>query len=334
MTKNRSGLFYVAVIVLAVILLCQGQSISGNMAAIGEEAVREASIGAALIPEKVEAEEGEAAEENISSLLLPRTYENAMLVTAEGAISDYLWPEDENTDDGADQDEVDIDSIATRTYTVTGKPNVLIYHTHTTEAYRQDGSYTYKASGDSRTEETDKNIVAVGEELRRQLEAQGFSVIHDTTDHEPPKLATSYSRSLETMEMYREKYPDMDIYIDVHRDAANVETQQDDVVVIDGERCARLMFVVGTGEGKSGNGYSPKPNWTANYALAKSICSKLDEIDANFTRDIRVKTGRYNQHVTDMCLLVEVGHNANTLDEALNSMKHLAKSMRAVITPA
>ena len=124
------------------------------------------------------------------------------------------------------------------------------------------------------------------------------------------------------MQAYREKYPDMDLYIDVHRDAANVEENQDDVVVIDGKRCARLMFVVGKGEK-----YDEKTDFESNYALASAISEKLEAIQSGFTRDIRVKTGRYNQHISDMCLLVEVGHNANTLEEAENSMPYLAQAI-------
>ena len=265
----------------------------------------------------------------IETLLVPnneeetKETEETRQATADGDLSDFLVPETEHGDDDLSQ-KGDTASTTKKDFSVSGKPNILIYHTHTTEAYRQDGDYTYKETGESRTEETDKNIVQVGEDLKKELEALGFNVIHDTTDHEPPKLATAYSRSVKTMEAYREKYPDMDMYIDVHRDAANVEENQDDVVEIDGKRCARLMFVVGTGEK---GGYTEKPDFDSNYALAQAISSQLEEIKSGFTRDIRVKTGRYNQHISDMCLLVEVGHNANTLQEAENSMPYLAKAI-------
>ncbi|MBQ9941758.1 MAG: stage II sporulation protein P [Christensenellaceae bacterium] len=205
--------------------------------------------------------------------------------------------------------------------------NVLIYHTHTTEAYRQTDDCTYVESGQSRTAEADRNIQRVGEELKTQLEALGFGVIHDTTDHEPPKLATAYSRSEVTMLANKEKYPDIDLFIDLHRDAANVQTQQDDVVTVDGQRCARIMCVVGKGEK-----YDQKPNWQANYSLAQAVCAELEGARKGFTRPIRLKPGRYNQHISDMCLLIEVGHNANTLGEALCSMPHLAKAIADVVS--
>ena len=44
-------------------------------------------------------------------------------------------------------------------------------------------------------------------------------------------------------------------------------------------------------------------------------------------RDIRVKTGRYNQHISNQCLLIEVGHNSNTLDEALAAVEYFAAAV-------
>ena len=211
-------------------------------------------------------------------------------------------------------------------FAVSGEKHVLIYHTHTTEAYRMDGADAYVESGFSRTRNMEQNIVRVGEALRERLEEKGFRVIHDTTDHEPPKLATAYSRSEQTMQHYREKYPDMDLYIDLHRDAADVEKNKDDVAVIDGKRCARIMFVVG-----KGTKYEKKPDFDRNYALAEKLTAELASYDARLVRKIRVKEGRYNQHLADMSLLIEVGHNANTLQDALNSTAYLAEAIAKVI---
>ena len=44
-----------------------------------------------------------------------------------------------------------------------------------------------------------------------------------------------------------------------------------------------------------------------------------------------VKTGRYNQHVSPNSLLIEVGNNMNTLDEALASMPALADAIYTVL---
>ena len=171
-------------------------------------------------------------------------------------------------------------------------------------------------------------MVAVGEKLAECLRSYGIAVIHDTTDHEPPKLATSYSRSLKTMEKYRDKYPSITMYIDLHRDSFGKNpTEPADFVTINGRQCARLMFVVGTGKGATGTGYGQMPDFDSNYALADRITNTLNGIDPGLTRDIRVKPGRYNQHISNQCLLVEVGHNANTFEQALNSIDYLAAAI-------
>jgi stage II sporulation protein P len=205
------------------------------------------------------------------------------------------------------------------------EPRILIYHTHTTEAYRQTQEYVYVASGDSRTMENDKNIVAVGERLTQLLrDKYGISVIHDTTNHEPPKLGTSYSRSVKTMEAYKTRYPSITMFIDIHRDASS---DTEDYIVIDGRRVARMMFVVGTGEGATGTGFKEMPDFESNFSLAKRIMEQLLKVDPRLMRDIRVKTGRYNQHISNQCLLVEIGHNSNTLDEALAAVDYLAAAI-------
>ena len=203
------------------------------------------------------------------------------------------------------------------------QPTILIYHTHTTEAYTQTEQNRYTESGEWRTTDNTKNVVAVGEALKEILERDyGFLVIHDTTDHEPPKLATAYERSLVTMQTYHERYPSIVLFLDLHRDAYTAESAPTDYLTVDGTETARLMFVVGKGEK-----YAEKPYFEADYALAQRISQHLNSIAEKLARPVRVKTGRYNQHVAPNCLLVEVGHNANTLEQAIASMPYLAESI-------
>ena len=203
------------------------------------------------------------------------------------------------------------------------KPTILIYHTHTTEAYTQTETETYREAGKWRTKDNTKNVVAVGEALKDILEREyGFHVIHDTTDHAPPKLATAYERSLMTMEKYHEEYPSIILFIDLHRDAYATDHAPCDYLIINGVETARLMLVVGKGEK-----YDDKPYYESNIAFAKRITDHLNSIESDLCRPIRVKTGRYNQHVAPNCILVEVGHNANTLSQAMAAMPYLAESI-------
>jgi stage II sporulation protein P len=114
------------------------------------------------------------------------------------------------------------------------------------------------------------------------------------------------------------------MFIDIHRDASS---DTEDYIVIDGRRVARMMFVVGTGEGATGTGFKEMPDFESNFSLAKRIMEQLLKVDPRLMRDIRVKTGRYNQHISNQCLLVEIGHNSNTLDEALAAVDYLAAAI-------
>ena len=205
-------------------------------------------------------------------------------------------------------------------------PQILIYHTHTREAYLETDVAVYNA-GDWQTTQSSHSVVAVGEVLKAELESYGFSVIHDTTDHVPPSQSSSYSRSLQTMKEYAKKYPTIRIFIDVHRDAYNnLEAGSKDFVTVNGEECARMMFVVDNGEG-----YSVKPDYESNYKLSQAITIELENIRKGFTRPIRIKSHSHNQNVSDMCLLIELGHNANTLEQAKNAAKYAALAMSRVV---
>ncbi len=216
-------------------------------------------------------------------------------------------------------------------------PTVLIYHTHDSEAYRQTPDSTYEPSGDCRTYDNEFNVYAVGEELKRILfEEYGITAVHAPEKHELPLITTAYSRSLETMVKYKERYPSLEMFIDLHRDGVADTGYEDDYVTVDGLDCARMMFVVGTGKSGKTSQYGPTetegiaaemPDFESNYALACRLTETLLSYNERFMRNIRVKSGKYNQQVSNKCLLVEVGHNANTLEQAKNSMIYLAKAI-------
>lgn len=202
-------------------------------------------------------------------------------------------------------------------------PAILIYHTHTTEAYTQTENETYRESSKWRTNDASRNMIAVGETLKEILETQyGIHVIHDMTDHEPPKLATAYERSLATMERYHKEYPSIVLFIDLHRDAYDTTNAPCDYLTVNGIETARLMLVVGRGEK-----YEDKPYFDSNIRFAERITEHLNSIAPKLCRPIREKKGRYNQHVAPNCILIEVGHNANTLSQAKAAMPYLAESI-------
>ena len=206
-------------------------------------------------------------------------------------------------------------------------PQVLIYSTHTHEAYAKTNGEDYVEAAKWRTTNNDYNIVRVGDALSAELAAKfGIAVIHDKSDSEVPVLATAYDRSLRIVQKNMEQYKDLKIIIDLHRDAFNASISPN-TVTINSVKAARVMFVIGTGEGKTGVGFSLRPDWKVNLALAQAVNDNLKKLDTQLSRDISIKTGRYNQHLSSGAILIEVGNNMNTLDEVLATVPFLAQAI-------
>ncbi len=210
-------------------------------------------------------------------------------------------------------------------------PQVLIYHTHTHEAYTKTAGQNYVESAQWRTTNNDYNIVKVGEELAKVLwEKYGIAVLHDTTDTEAPKLGTAYARSLKVAQKDLDANPSLKLLIDLHRDAYNTGIDPS-AATIDGVKVARVMTVIGTGEGKTGTGFAIRPDWQKNKKVADDIISRLKQFSADLTRGTDMKTQRYNQHLSTGSVLIEVGHNKNTLDEALAAVPYLAEAIAGTL---
>ncbi len=216
--------------------------------------------------------------------------------------------------------------------TATG-PVIMLYSTHSNESYRKVDGQVYKEMVNSNTMNTSYNILRVNRELSTLLaDTHHLPIYFCNTDHEQGKYyTTSYERSLKSITQAMEDYPALRVFLDIHRDSAK-EGNEDDYVMIDGKACARVMFVVGTGEGRTGTGFKIKPNWESNLALAELFTEEINRIAPGLCKKVRINTGRYNQHVSDTALAIEVGHNQNTLEEALNAMPYLAQGINNVLT--
>lgn len=199
---------------------------------------------------------------------------------------------------------------------------VLIYHTHTWEAFEQEEGNRYQETEKWRSKDNAFNMVAVGDALTSALEALGCTVVHDETAFEPPDLNTAYQRSLEMLEGRQEAGEAYDLYIDLHRDAVASASTLKRTVNVAGEEVARFMVLVGKGQG-----YAEKPDWEANYAVAERLTQSLNYQVEGLCRDIKVKTGRFNQHIAPCCVLIECGLNFNTLEEVLRGIPYLAQAI-------
>lgn len=200
------------------------------------------------------------------------------------------------------------------------RPSILIYHTHTHEAYEQTASDQYVAIEAWRTTDHDHSVVRVGSELATLLRERGFEVVHDTTDHEQNDLKTAYTRSLATLEGYDRSF---DLYIDLHRDAFIESTE---TTTSDEQSPARLMCLIGNGEG-----FSVKPYYEENLLFAEALTDRINALSPGLCKDVLVKDGRYNQNIGVFSILVEVGHNRNTLHEALAALPYLAEGIESLL---
>ena len=208
-------------------------------------------------------------------------------------------------------------------------PQILILHTHGSEAYTPAGSETIVWSGDHRTTDTRCNVVRVGDEMAEVFGQAGISVLHDRTLYDYPSYAGAYDRSLVAIQNYLKQYPSIRFILDVHRDA--IEDGQGNqykvVSAIDGEgTAAQLSIVVGS----DGSGLT-HPNWIENLRLAVAIQENILAKYPTLMRPVLLRNSRYNQHATAGSLLVEVGSAGNSPEEAVLAGRLFAERMAEVL---
>lgn len=209
-----------------------------------------------------------------------------------------------------------------------GGPKVLIVHTHTSESYAPSEAFNYTPTDNVRTEDNNFNVVRVGDEIEKELLKNGISVIHDPSLNDYPSYNGSYTKTLGVIEDNLEKYPSIEIVLDVHRDF----TERDDgtalkpVTTIDGQKAAQMMFVVGT---DAMDLYHP--NWKHNLSFALKINQKLNQLYPMLTRCVNIRTERFNQHMTKGSMILEMGSHCNTLDEVLPTGRYVAQAIAAVL---
>ena len=205
-------------------------------------------------------------------------------------------------------------------------PQILIVHTHGSEAYTPDGADIYTPSDqNARTLETQYNVVRVGNEMKEVFEEMGLSVVHDEALYDYPQYNGAYSRSGVSISAYLEQYPTISIVLDVHRDALVGEdgTVYKAVTEIDGQQTAQVMLVLGSG--------SEHPNYLENLTLAARIQKRLDTLYPTLARPMTLRGSVYNQNLTPGSLLVEVGTHGNTLQEALRAARYFAQAAGQVL---
>ena len=212
-----------------------------------------------------------------------------------------------------------------------GEPQVLILHTHGSEAYTPVPGTEIVWSGDYRTTDYRYNVVRVGDEMAEVLGEAGISVLHDRTLYDYPNYTGAYDRALAAIQKYLERYPSIRFVLDVHRDAIEdgQGNQYKAVSEVEGLGVSAQMSLV---IGSDGSGLE-HPGWLENLRLAAAVQQDILEQYPTLMRPVLLRNSRYNQHATKGSLLIEVGAAGNSPEEAVLAGRLFAKNMIAVLRP-
>ena len=193
------------------------------------------------------------------------------------------------------------------------KPEILIYHSHTTENYN---------AKEPESSDENTNVVGVGDVLSKELEENyGISVIHDKTDH-CISYNDSYTRSGETVDKYLKQYGDFKMIIDLHRDS--IEDKSVTTTQVYGMSASKIMFV----NAKNSTRYDK------NKELTEKVFNKTSELFPSLP--IKILTynrgkNAFNQSKSDGSLLFEIGSHTNTPEESKVTAECMARVIAEIL---
>lgn len=208
------------------------------------------------------------------------------------------------------------------------KPAVLIFHSHTSEGYEMIERDWFAQGYNARSNDENRNVVRVGTEIANYLTELGYTVIHDKTIHDK-SYSDSYSKSRKTVAKHLEEHPEIQIVLDIHRDSMtqNNGDKIKPVNTIKGKKAAQLMIITGAEEGKVEN----FPDWEYNLRFALQLQKKCETMFPGLMRPVLFSQRKYNMDMTRFSLLIEMGSEANTLEEACYSGRMLAAALASLM---
>ena len=197
-------------------------------------------------------------------------------------------------------------------------PTMLIYHTHAGETYSDSPEGNYHSQNNK-----DKSVVEIGTLLTEQLNQKGWGIAHSTKYHDYPQFTKSYINSLDTVKTMLNNYKSINIALDLHRDGRDLKTEDDMkkesermTTTYKGEKVAKFFFVVGM----------KNENINEVQSLAEDITkfaqSKYPELVLPI---VKKQHGKFNQYMAKNHMLIEIGSNGTSSDEAKASVKYVAE---------
>ena len=197
---------------------------------------------------------------------------------------------------------------------VTSEDDVLvgIYHTHNAESYAGNGQREREAPGQS------GEVVKVGKALVDELNKLGINAIHSDQVNDTI-YSESYDRSFEVAQKMLEENPTIRILLDIHRDGLPPQVGKS-IVRIGDKDTAKILIVLG----------QKNPTWEKNNFVANSLITIAEQKYPGFfySRIRYASKARYNQHLTNGAILLEVGSQLNTVQEAMNTVGPLAEVLK------
>ena len=228
-----------------------------------------------------------------------------------------------HTSTTAGRDLMNARDLLSRDMTMKGddsKPQILIYHTHSQEAYKDSGP--------------GQTVVGVGDCLTRLLEAKGYNVYHDKSVYDLKNgqldRSKAYNYALDGITNILQQNPSIEVVLDIHRDGVGENLHL--VTQVDGRDTAQIMFFNGLSQTPEGPiEYLQNPYREDNLAFSLQMQLGAAAYYPGFTRKICLKGLRYNEHLRPKSSLIEVGAQTNTYEEALNAMEPLSELLDMVL---
>ncbi|MCR8746554.1 stage II sporulation protein P [Romboutsia lituseburensis] len=196
------------------------------------------------------------------------------------------------------------------------QPRILLYHTHTGE------TYSNSPGGNYHSQDKPNSVLEIGTMLTDELTKRGWGVVHSSKYHDYPSFNGAYMSSRQTLDALMPKYPSVDIAIDLHRDGRDLtdsvamkNEHERATSTYKGESVAKFLFVVGM-KNENVSHVQGLANDITSYAMKKYPELVLPVVKKPY--------GKFNQSVAPNHLLIEVGSNGTTIQEAQASVKYIA----------
>ncbi len=203
----------------------------------------------------------------------------------------------------------------------TEEPTVLIFHTHAHEGY---------------VDKEEFGILDVGDHLEKILEEQyGISVLHHKAVYDEGGVNGAYTRMGEDIEQVLAENPSIQVAIDMHRDGVAEDTRL--VRKVNDKEVAQIMLVTGVSRSFDENGdlqvidYLPNENLDSVLALGFQMKMAADTLYPGFMRPLYLSCWRYSTYMLPRSMLLEVGAQTNTLEEAKAAMEPFAELLVGIL---